>query len=589
MFAADAPTRGSLALGPLRAMPFRLRPRVLSPRRPPLRLAATLGLSLTLAACGGGSKTTVTVLPTGTAADCRALASASLTGLLISEASVQEAASGYPVHCLTRGTTLDGRVRFELRNPLSTGWNGRLIVQGTGAFAGQLDPAFGLYRSSESPGLLAQGYAVLSNDTGHTGAQNFETYFLPLLDASWALNHPQAEQDFADRGTAAATQAGQTLLRELFRRSRLRTYYVGCSGAGGQGMRMAERAETLFDGFVIGDPTLAMARDMQRVQWNLRAVTAYPLSLPKLRVLSAGVMQHCDPKDGATDGIVSDPSRCDFDITTLACPAGTDRADCLTTNEQLAAALIYSGPRNSANEAVAPGLPLTGSEDCGGFCDGGIDGFKRFAEGWPWWFLGGPTSYLDDPAAPAPLPTGRSFGAVVFDQYVRFLGSETDDASRRWFTHDAIGDPSLVARGAALYDIQRSDFSSFRTNGKRILMYSGWADALISPLELINFQLKVAAASGGFVETRDFFRLFLVPGMQHCEGGRALDDFDAVDALVRWVENNEVPNTLRARSRWNSAFPGRERDLCPYPEVSTYVGSGSVDDPASFRCTLPGS
>lgn len=426
------------------------------PKRAALRTLAVLSFSSGLAARSGGSKTTFSVIPTGAVAHCQDMASASLGGLRIGDVGVQAAANGHAAHCLAGSTTLGSRVRFALRSPLGSGWNGRPMIEGKGAFA--------------------------------------------------------------DRGTVAATDAGRALLRELFRRSRVRADCVGCSGAGVQGMRMAKRAEALLDGFVIGDPTVAVALDMQRVQRNLRAATAYPLSLPKLRVLSAGVMQHCDPKDGATDGIVSDPSRCDFDITSLACPAGTDGANCLTTIEQVAAALIYSGPGNSAGEAVAPGLLLTGSEDCGGFCDGRIDGLKRFAGGWPWWFLGGPTSNLDVLAAPAPLLNGRALGVAVYDQYARDLG---------------------------------------------------WAGA-------------------SFMQTRDFFRLFLVPGMQHCEGGRALDDFDAVDALVRWVENNEVPNTLRARSRWNSAFPGRERDLCPYPEVSTYVGSSSVDSPASFRCTLPG-
>ena len=34
------------------------------------------------------------------------------------------------------------------------------------------------------------------------------------------------------------------------------------------------------------------------------------------------------------------------------------------------------------------------------------------------------------------------------------------------------------------------------------------------------------ANNGGLVPTQSFARLFLVPGMAHCSGGQALDEFD---------------------------------------------------------------
>ncbi|MCO5124305.1 MAG: tannase/feruloyl esterase family alpha/beta hydrolase, partial [Rhizobacter sp.] len=98
---------------------------------------------------------------------------------------------------------------------------------------------------------------------------------------------------------------------------------------------------------------------------------------------------------------------------------------------------------------------------------------------------------------------------------------------------------------------------------------------------------RVTRASGGAAATQSMFRLFMVPGMQHCEGGKALDYFDAVTPLVRWVEDGVAPDTLRASNRYETGFVGRERDLCAYPKVSVYRGRGSFDDPASFECRAP--
>ena len=535
-----------------------------------------------LAACGGGGTTYVLEQD-----PCMALRGGSYDDVKMDLAHIEPAADGYPAHCLVRGHTLAGRVAFELRSPMHDGWNGRLLMQGTGGFSGQLDPALGHYRTPLKPGLLADGYAVATTDAGHTGAQRFETYYLPILDGSWGLNNPVAEEDFAWRGSRATTLAAQQVLRALHQGAGFRTYYVGCSGAGRLGMKMAEKADDLFDGFVIGDPPLAFSLDMLRMHWNLGTALALPLPLPKLRLISQTVMARCDALDGVADGLVSDPERCSFNPFELRC-TGADGPDCLTAGEAVAAFRYYGGPQDSAGHPLAPGLPPTGSEDCNSTCDVLPDGTLGFHEGWPWWFLGGPRSNLDDNASPPVMLTlDRTFGRVLLDQFLRYLAFEPDRPDLRWFEVDLTANPGQLNRAQALYNVSRVDFSAFRSNGKRILMYSGWADAFVSPLGVLDYRRRMAAASGGVAALNDFYRLFMVPGMQHCEGGRSLDDFDAVRALVNWVEQGQAPDTLMATNRWPAAFPGRARTLCAYPAVSTYEGSGSTDDAASFACRVP--
>jgi feruloyl esterase len=99
-----------------------------------------------------------------------------------------------------------------------------------------------------------------------------------------------------------------------------------------------------------------------------------------------------------------------------------------------------------------------------------------------------------------------------------------------------------------------------------------------------------------------FVRLYMVPGLQHCFGGRGPDSFGevyelkfddpqhSVDAsLEQWVEKTTAPSIIIA-----SKFEGQEqtdakmtRPLCPYPQAAKYRGSGDPNDAANFECERP--
>ena len=75
--------------------------------------------------------------------------------------------------------------------------------------------------------------------------------------------------------------------------------------------------------------------------------------------------------------------------------------------------------------------------------------------------------------------------------------------------------------------------------------------------------------------------MFLVPGMRHCGGGPALDQFDMLGAVVNWVEKGTAPKFVIATGK---AFPGRSRPLCAYPKHAQYSGHGNTDDAKNFIC-----
>ena len=106
-------------------------------------------------------------------------------------------------------------------------------------------------------------------------------------------------------------------------------------------------------------------------------------------------------------------------------------------------------------------------------------------------------------------------------------------------------------------------------------------DPWFSPLDTLEYWKSLAGANGGAEKVAGFSQIYLVPGMAHCGGGPALDQFDLLTPLVRWVEPGETPKSVVATGR---SFPGRSRPLCPYPQHAQYSGQGTTEDAGSFVC-----
>jgi len=130
------------------------------------------------------------------------------------------------------------------------------------------------------------------------------------------------------------------------------------------------------------------------------------------------------------------------------------------------------------------------------------------------------------------------------------------------------------------------DLKKFKSHGGKLIMYHGWADALIPSENSIDYYESVTKAMGGAERTTDFLRLFMAPGMGHCFGGDGPSSFDSLTALEQWVENGKAPEEIVA-SHLTNGKPDRTRPLCVYPKVAKYKGAGSTDDAANFSCVVP--
>jgi feruloyl esterase len=99
--------------------------------------------------------------------------------------------------------------------------------------------------------------------------------------------------------------------------------------------------------------------------------------------------------------------------------------------------------------------------------------------------------------------------------------------------------------------------------------------------------------SNNLRKTQEYARLFMVPGMYHCLGGpgptRGADGsqlFDAINPLVKWVEQGVAPERIIATKFVNDTPPTVQmtRPLCVFPKVAKYMGIGNPNIAANFTC-----
>jgi len=258
------------------------------------------------------------------------------------------------------------------------------------------------------------------------------------------------------------------------------------------------------------------------------------------------VLAQCDALDGAKDGILEDPTRCKFDPKTIECK-GEDGPSCLTTAQVETARRIYSDVIN----------PRTKREIFPGHEPGSELGWNTMA-------------------GPNPFTVGTDlFKYIVFNN---------PDWDYKTFNFDS--DIAASQKTDETIDALDPDLKAFIARGGKLIQYHGWSDPQVSPRTSVEYYNRVLEKLGGAAKVNDSYRLFMVPGMAHCGGGEATANFDMLAALEQWVEAKKAPDTIAA-SRLRDGKVDRTRNLCPYPQVAKYKGSGSVDDAASFSCQRP--
>lgn len=527
---------------------------------------------------------------------CADLAGVDLTGIGGAGSRVTRAgettSDGVAV-CSVEGT-LAPAIGFRVDLPTRS-WTRRYLQVGCGGLCGRVSLEVGA--AEGCPVLAAGGFAVASTDMGHEGT------------GGGFGRDPQKRADFAHRAVHLTAVAARALIRSFYGREPAYAYFTGCSDGGREALVEAQRHPGDFDGIIAG--AAAMNFQVQNGlyhAWQARSNTGPDgkaiLLAGRLPVLHDAVLTACDALDGRADGLVSAPGACRFDPASVRCRAGQDSTACLTPEEVAVVRRLYDGPRDPATgERLTVGGPQFGSELAwaGVFVPHSADRpimSERFA-------LDALRTLIFETDPPA----GFTLADLAFDR-------ATFDRLRP--RHP-------------LFDATDPDLSAFAARGGKLILWHGWADPHISPLNTVAYHEAVRAQVGE-ARAEAFERLYLLPGVHHCSGGEGPSLIDLLTPMMLWVERGQAPDAIVARQappgRGNGfgqpgdaarggdgpgapppgttppsgATPGgmapppgagvraeqppapsRSRPVYPYPFVAAYDGTGDPDRASSYR------
>lgn len=128
--------------------------------------------------------------------------------------------------------------------------------------------------------------------------------------------------------------SGKRIVELFYQQSFRKSYYLGCSLGGRQGIKSSQMFPTDFDGIVAGSPAVDFNN---LVSWRASffpitgSSTSPDFISPALwSVIHDEVLKQCDGIDGVMDGIIENPNLCHFNATTLLCPTGVS-SNCLSS------------------------------------------------------------------------------------------------------------------------------------------------------------------------------------------------------------------------------------------------------------------
>lgn len=524
------------------------------------------------------------VLPIDPVRTCGSLNAVRLdaaVGAAVHIASAAEITIEGVLYCGVRGEIAPHN-HFEVRLPVR-GWTQRFLQTGCGGLCGMLNIRIDHADACEPVNTHAT--VLASTDMGHSGG----------MDGSWG-SAPQARIDFAYRGVHLTALAAKALIKAYYGQAPSYSYFSGCSDGGREALMEAQRYPKDFDGIAAGAP--AMNFQVQNTfyhAWqaraNMDAGGRAILTAPKLPALHAAALKACDAADGLVDGQITDPRACHFDPADAQCkPAEPDSNACLTSAEVAAARRLYDGAHDDAGHRFVIGNPQVGSELA-----------------WAGVFV---------PATKAE-PIGSAMMAMGTILHLAFEENPAPGFSIDDFTFDQTTFAKLAPLHA-LNDATNPDIGAFASHGGKLILYHGWSDPHISPINTIAYyQAMRATLSGNTVDS--FARLFLFPGMYHCGGGDGPAEFDILTPLMAWVERGVVPSMVivgrnsipqqpgpppgvNMARRGNPSAQGRpptldepmrrvtidrRRPVYGYPQIAVYNGHGDTNAASSFSAGAP--
>lgn len=278
-------------------------------------------------------------------------------------------------------------------------------------------------------------------------------------------------------------------------------------------------------------------------------------------------MKDCDELDGVKDGVIDDPTICNFEVSSLLCRDGQvevehNRMVCLSNTQLGTFQAFYTGP--------------------------GADVYPGFAKGSESeWLMQEEELYT---AYAVPILQNLIFRNLSYD-YKSF------DFREDVKLVDEVAGPLITATSPRLDAFRARGGKLIATQGKRICRQhgairqqyiidktTGWADPFNAPNWPID-QHTAAKEIYGEEQLNDFWRLFMVPGGGHCGSAASYPQvpgtYHSVEALISWVEDGSPPDFVVATKPADGS--NSTKKLCPYPAHAVITGPDTHRH-ESYRC-----
>jgi hypothetical protein len=508
-------------------------------------------------------------------------------------------------------------IGIEVWLPTQANWNERIRNYGGGGWVG------GGHRHADKIGSKVPaivnaniGYASGTTDAGQPWYQDGSFTFL-----SDGKVNTESLRDFSVRAMVEQAVKTKALVSLYYGKAPKYAYYDGHSQGGRQGMKIAQEYPELYDGYMIAQPALNIAKFgtaglypqiVMKTELGFTAANKPEAAAFATRVAAASkrAVAVCD-KTGL--GFLLDPFTCDYNPARdadILCAGvagegvsgkNNDSATCMNLKEANALNRIWFGATSDGSFEAAQSPDARSG--------------KSLGKNQLWW------TFTKGTAIGTQITNAASLGVALALQDVSYapdsstsssdpIANGSSDVRNKWRELDYAGLADAVNKGVALQPTlfsdlitDKADLGKLRDLGRKVVVYTGLVDDAIPPAGNINYHERVVAAMGGHAEVQKFMRMYLLPGSAHSSQGRAYtvggkndsvplpklpgnanqtpsreqDQF--FTALVDWVEKGAAPGEILLTSRDSSlSYP-----VCVYPLRTTWNG-GDAKQASSYGC-----
>ena len=509
-------------------------------------------------------------------------------------------------------------IGIEVWLPTHANWNERIRNYGGGGWVGG-DHRYADKIGSKVPAIVNAniGYASGTTDAGQPWYQDGSFAFL-----SDGKVNVESLRDFSVRAMVEQAVKTKALVNLYYGKAPKYAYYDGHSQGGRQGMKLVQEYPELYDGYMIAQPALSIAKFgtaglypqiVMKTELGFTSANKPEAAAFAAKVAAANkrAVAACD-KAGL--GFLLDPFACDYN------PARDAEALCAgVAGEGVTGSNADTATCMSLKEANALNRIWYGATSDGGFDaaqSADARSGKSLGKNQLWW------TFTKSTAIGNLITSASSYGVALALQDVSYApdastasGDPITNAStnvrNKWLEMDYAGLADAVNKGVVLQPTlfsdlitDKPDLGKLRELGRKVIVYTGLVDDAIPPAGNINYHERVVAAMGGHAEVQKFMRMYLLPGSAHSSQGRAYTVSGKNDtvplpklpgntnqtptreqdqfftALVDWVEKDTAPGEIMLTSRDNSlSYP-----VCVYPLRTTWSGNGDAKQASSYSC-----